>query len=113
MAGIYRNGWLTIYVTTSTSPSSEILQGNAGMVVQTPRDGDEDDTLALLLPAATQLRRNLRLSLAFEIDAHPDFDPFSDPKKQTGLPLMSRAWVYQERFLARDGHATHRTQCQP
>lgn len=99
MAGIYRNAWLTVSATASSSPSSGCFRHDQAMVAQTPDDDGDDDHLAILFPEAVKLRQDLRLSLRFA-DAHPDFSPFYDPKRDKAFPLLSRAWAYQERLLA-------------
>ena len=98
MASVYRNSWLTVSATASSSPSSGCFRRGQSMIAQAPDSGD-DDPLAVLFPEATKLRRELRLSLRFAT-AHPDFSPFYDPKKDASFPLLSRAWAYQERLLA-------------
>ncbi|KAH8901957.1 HET-domain-containing protein [Coniochaeta sp. PMI_546] len=98
MASIYRNSWLTVYATASSSPSSGIFRDNQAVWIQA--DDPEDETLDILFPEAAKLRQNLRLSLRFAT-VHPDFSPYAEPERQQqALPLLSRAWAYQERLLA-------------
>ncbi|EAQ90448.1 hypothetical protein CHGG_02383 [Chaetomium globosum CBS 148.51] len=98
MASVYRNSWLTVYATASSSPSSGIFRRRQAVWIAA--DDPEDDTLDTLFPEAAQLRRDLRLSLRFA-PAHPDFSRYANPaKQQAQLPLLARAWAYQERLLA-------------
>jgi hypothetical protein len=101
MASIYRNSWLTVSATSSSSPSSGCFKYDQSIVVQAEDDDDEDDDdpLNIIFPAATKLRKDLRLSLRFAM-AHPDFGPFSGPRENKPFPLLNRAWGYQERLLA-------------
>jgi hypothetical protein len=98
MASIYRNSWLTVYATASSSPSSGIYRSKQAVWITA--DDPEDETLDILFPQAAKLRQDLRLSLRFT-PIHPDFSPYADPAKQkASLPLLARAWGYQERLLA-------------
>ncbi|KXJ94931.1 heterokaryon incompatibility protein-domain-containing protein [Microdochium bolleyi] len=98
MASIYRNSWLTVYATASSSPSSGIVRSNQAVWIAA--DDPEDETLDILFPDAAKLRQNLRLSLRFAI-VHPDFSRYAKPAEQKdSFPLLARAWGYQERLLA-------------
>ncbi|KAL2165946.1 hypothetical protein VTG60DRAFT_3566 [Thermothelomyces hinnuleus] len=124
MGSVYRNSWLTIFAAASSSPSSGIYRrGQAVRIAVDDEDEDEDEdednddddddevtseaaaeaeAVKVLFPEAAELRRRLRLSLRFKI-VHPKdlSSPRADPTKQrTSLPLLSRAWAYQERLLA-------------
>lgn len=100
MASIYRNSWLTVSATSSSSPNSGCFKFEQAIVVKADDDDDDDDDpLNVLFPEATKLRQDLRLSLRFTI-AHPDFGPFSRPQENKPFPLLNRAWAYQERLLA-------------
>lgn len=99
MAGIYRNSWLTVYATASSSPSSGIFRRRQAVWIAAD-DPEDADTLDALFPAAARLRQDLRLSLRFAA-IHPDFGPYAEPaRQQSSLPLLTRAWAYQERLLA-------------
>ncbi|RYP82544.1 hypothetical protein DL769_001650 [Monosporascus sp. CRB-8-3] len=98
MASVYRNSWLTVSGTASSSPSSGCYRYDQAVDVQLP-DEDGDDPLAVLFPAATKLRRELRLHLRFTFE-HPEPGPWSNPREKDAFPLLSRAWAYQERLLA-------------
>ncbi|KAK4247642.1 heterokaryon incompatibility protein-domain-containing protein [Corynascus novoguineensis] len=99
MASVYRNSWLTVYAAASSSPSSGIYRRRQAVWIAAD-DPDDAETLDLLFPQAAELRRNLRLSLRFAF-CHPDFAPYANPTRQkTALPLLARAWAYQERLLA-------------
>ncbi|KAK3356322.1 heterokaryon incompatibility protein-domain-containing protein [Lasiosphaeria hispida] len=98
MASIYRNSWLNVYATASSSPSSGIFRSRQAVWIAA--DDPEDETLNILFPEAAKLRQDLRLSLRFA-SVHPDFSPYADPGRQKdALPLLTRAWAYQERLLA-------------
>lgn len=112
MATVYRNSWVTLSATRSTSSTSGCLNTNQSITLQHPPEEDDDDPLAVLFPDATKLRQNLRLYLCFSI-THPDFGLYlhvsiTDPEyaktaRFTGnknLPLLNRAWAFQERLLA-------------
>ncbi|KAH6614451.1 heterokaryon incompatibility protein-domain-containing protein [Chaetomium sp. MPI-SDFR-AT-0129] len=99
MASVYRNSWLTVYATASSSPSSGIFRTRQAVWIQADEPEDAE-TLDILFPEAAKLRQDLRLSLRFK-PIHPDFSPYADPLRQvSSLPLLSRAWGYQERLLA-------------
>ncbi|KAG7294202.1 hypothetical protein NEMBOFW57_004272 [Staphylotrichum longicolle] len=99
MAAVYRNSWLTVYATASSSPSSGIFRGKQAVWIQAD-DPPDAETIDILFPEAAALRKNLRLSLRFAT-VHPDFSHYADPsKQQASLPLLARAWGYQERLLA-------------
>ncbi|KAK0642971.1 heterokaryon incompatibility protein-domain-containing protein [Cercophora newfieldiana] len=98
MASVYRNSWLTVSATASSSPSSGCFRRGQTTVAQAPSNS-EADPLAVLFPEATKLRQDLRLSLRFAT-AHPDFTPFYNPTKDSSFTLLGRAWAYQERLLA-------------
>ncbi|KAK4191060.1 heterokaryon incompatibility protein-domain-containing protein [Podospora australis] len=99
MANIYRNSWLTVYATASSSPSSGIFRTRQAVWIQAD-DPEDAETLDILFPEAAKLRHDLRLSLRFA-NVHPDFSPYAEPDKQkSSLPLLARAWAYQERLLA-------------
>lgn len=97
MASVYRNSWLTVSATHSSSPTSGCFNHGQSIDVQTP--DEDDDTLAVLFPAATKLRQDLRLSLRFAI-SHAEFGLLSRPRDNKPFPLLNRGWVYQERLLA-------------
>jgi len=98
MASIYRNSWLTVYATASSSPSSGIFRNKQAVWIQA--DDPEDETLDDLFPEAAKLRQDLRLSLRFAT-THPDLGQWAEPERQqSALPLMTRAWAYQERLLS-------------
>jgi len=99
MASIYRNSWLTVFATASASPSSGIIRRRNAVWIAAD-DPEDAEMLDVLFPEAAKLRRNLRLSLRFA-STHPDFGPYADPNRQKeDLPLLTRAWAYQERLLA-------------
>lgn len=99
MAGIYRNSWLTVFATASSSPDSGIFRRKNAVWIAAD-DPEDAETLDALFPEAAKLRQNLRLSLRF-VSVHPDFSPYADPSRQKrDLPLLTRAWAYQERLLA-------------
>jgi hypothetical protein len=100
MASVYRNSWLTVYATASSSPSSGIFRTKQAVWISAD-DPPDAETIDTLFPEAAALRQNLRLSLRSAI-VHPDFTHYADPtKQQTSFPLLARAWGYQERLLAR------------
>ena len=99
MASVYRNSWLTVYATASSSPSSGIFRRKQAVWIAAD-DPPDAETIDTLFPEAGALRRNLRLSLRFAT-VHPDFSHHGNPRKQqASLPLLARAWGYQERLLA-------------
>ncbi|KAK0716363.1 heterokaryon incompatibility protein-domain-containing protein [Lasiosphaeris hirsuta] len=98
MSSIYRNSWLNVYATASSSPSSGIFRSRQAVYIAA--DDPSDETLDILFPEAAKLRQDLRLSLRFAT-VHPDFSPYASPGRQKeSLPLLTRAWAYQERLLA-------------
>ena len=99
MASVYRNSWLTVCATASFSPSSGIFRSRQAVWIAAD-DPPDAETIDILFPEAAALRNNLRLALRFAT-VHPDFSPHADPASaQTSLPLLARAWGYQERLLA-------------
>ncbi|CRK14558.1 hypothetical protein BN1723_010390 [Verticillium longisporum] len=98
MAVVYRNSWVTVAGSCSSSSSSGCYRYNQGVNVEAPA-ADTDDPLAVLFPTATKLRQELRLNLRFEFQ-HPETGPFSQKDTVQLFPLLTRAWVYQERLLA-------------
>jgi hypothetical protein len=98
MAQVYRNSWLTLSATYSSSPSTGCLNSNQATFVRAPCDMPKD--VAILFPEAANLRRNLRLFLRFAVQ-HPDFSrwPLGDANA-SAFPLLTRGWAYQERLLA-------------
>ncbi|KAJ6441087.1 Activating signal cointegrator 1 complex subunit 2 [Purpureocillium lavendulum] len=100
MASVYRNSWLTVSASSSPSSSSGCYRRGQAVNVEAAAP-DEDDPLAVLFPAATKLRKDLRLNLRFKF-LHPSFghERFPDSEANKPFPLLNRAWAYQERFLA-------------
>lgn len=99
MALIYRNSWLTVSATLSSSPITGCFSSNQATTVQAANGNGVDNTLAVLFPDAVKLRQALRLSLRFQ-RAHPDFGKYAHERDNEPFPLLSRAWAYQERLLA-------------
>lgn len=97
MAQVYRNSWVTVAATNSTSTTSGCFNTQRAVTVQAENANDE--TLNVLFPAASDLRRNLRLTLRF-CRKHPDFGLYASPRANVDFPLLSRGWAYQERLLA-------------
>ncbi|KAK3903569.1 heterokaryon incompatibility protein-domain-containing protein [Staphylotrichum tortipilum] len=99
MSSVYRNSWLTVCATASSSPSSGIFRTRQAVWIAAD-DPPDAETIDILFPEAAALRTNLRLSLRFA-PVHTDFSSYADPTKQKDtLPLLARAWGYQERLLA-------------
>ncbi|KAH7121695.1 heterokaryon incompatibility protein-domain-containing protein [Dactylonectria macrodidyma] len=98
MAAVYRNSWVTVAGTCSSSSSSGCYRSDQGVNVQAPA-ADGDDPLAVLFPAATKLRQEIRLNLRFKFQ-HPEKGRFSYQHTVQPFPLLTRAWVYQERLLS-------------
>jgi hypothetical protein len=95
MALVYRNSWLTVSATLSSSPTTGCFSSNQATTVQ----ATNDNTLAVLFPDAVKLRQALRLCLRFP-RMHPDLGQYARERDNEPFPLLSRAWAYQERLLA-------------
>jgi len=103
MASVYRHAYLTVSATASSGPSTGIFKGNQAVIARPSpeEEDDDDDVLGVLFPDASKLRKELRLSLRI-MTTHPtlQINSLSDPKQDQILPLLSRAWAYQERLLS-------------
>ena len=86
MASVYSNGYLTIAATRSAS-------GSGGLYAHTP-----DVTVSGVLPNGEEYCLFFREKIDHHIDA--GFETGELTATETHYPLLSRAWVYQERMLS-------------
>lgn len=103
MGQVYRNSYLTLSATASSSPHTGIFRTRQAVHIAADPLPDAE-TLDTLFPQAAKLREDLRLFLRFAI-VHPNLKRFANPAMQKrDLPLMTRAWAYQERLASRVLH---------
>ncbi len=81
MATTYRNSWLTVSATSSTSPSSGVFKTGQAAYVTDGGNDDDDDLLSVLFPEATKAPPGTLLVATLQ-DLAPGLRPVRRTRRQ-------------------------------